>query len=136
MTWAYLVLLTKRIGFFLIDNWRVVVPVAAGAIIVLWLLGWAFCSPAPIDKDKIIEKKIESNILGNQANEVRNATNELANNSNQALNNFNEVLNKDSSSYNGSEAERKFCTNPHFCNDSSCVDFRRRHPEVICKPIN
>ena len=49
----------KRIGYFALDNWRVVLPVAVGAAILLWLLIHYGCQkPAPkLNNEEILKSQ-------------------------------------------------------------------------------
>jgi septal ring factor EnvC (AmiA/AmiB activator) len=72
----------------------------------------------------IKEQEVIANVLQNQKANLQAEVNATGNNANQARENFNQAANKDSSAYDASAAEDKFCR--RYPCDTSCKEWREK----------
>ena len=121
---------------WIITHYRLLAIIAGLFIVLIVIEQIGSCRQANEQKrieklnKEIIEQQTITNIkLAEQANievEVKDAKA----NTNQAGNNFNKSLKKDSSAFDSSAAEDKYCS--RWCEDSSCRDWRLKHPGFTC----
>lgn len=77
----------------------------------------------------ITEQQTVANVLANEKTEIREEVNRNETNSNTARRDFDSSRRTDSGAFSGN-AEDKFCRK--FCSDSSCYEWRKRHPGYAC----
>ena len=133
MTLNQVKFLLMDVGLFLVRYWYLV-----AALVVVIVAGAMIDSCRQSSREKkidqieanITEKQVESRILTNQKANIAVEVETNENNSNIARADLDNSRRTDSGVFAGTDPEDKFCRK--FCLDSTCFEWRKRHPDAVC----
>ncbi|MBK8810736.1 MAG: hypothetical protein IPN69_08405 [Acidobacteria bacterium] len=135
MNWAKLKFLLIDFGFgalaFAVKYWYLIVALVLFIVIGGYIQS---CRRDSLEKKidriegNITEQNVIGNILANEKANINGEVNRSEQNTNNARRDLDNSRRTDSGVFTGN-SEDKFCRK--FPNDSSCFEWRKRHPEVM-----
>ncbi len=117
-----------------LSGWRLITLLVL-VLAIVGLIFWAFSGDGGKGEKLKANEDIDagknaviSNLLANKEKEVNATVNEAQ----KANANLANAILRDSNTFsgNGDDAENAFCS--RFCRDSSCAEWRQKHPEFNC----